>query len=142
MNFNGSNIADILRGQSTYASIPRRVGKFHAMVVGIGTIELFIGESRSLKEKRSVIRKVIHRTQNTFSLAIAEVGEQDNWKRCMLGFAVVGNNRGFIESKMASIVRFVEELYLADVIDISKEIITVSRRMGDTFTQEGKFDDN
>ncbi len=59
-------------------------------------LELFIAESRSLKEKRSVLKRVLSRTQQTFSLSIAEVGEQDNWKHAVIGFAVVGNDRGFI----------------------------------------------
>lgn len=112
------------------------------MVVGIGIIEIFIGESRSLKEKRSVLRKVIHRTQNTFSLTVAEVGSQDNWKRGTLGFAVIGNDRGFIESKMESIERFIEQLHLVEVIDLKKEVLNISHKIDGRYAREGRSDDD
>ncbi|MCK9274430.1 MAG: DUF503 domain-containing protein [Syntrophales bacterium] len=112
------------------------------MVVGTGIVELFIPESRSLKEKRSVLKRVVGRTQQTFSLSIAEVGEQDNWKRSKIGFAVVGNDRGFIESKMAHIARFIEDLHLVDILDLKKEIINISNGMEGHLRCKGKFDDD
>jgi hypothetical protein len=96
------------------------------MVVGIGIIEIFIAESRSLKDKRGVLRRIIGRTQTKFSISIAEVGDNDKWKRGTIGFSVVGNDRSFINSRLDKIIQFIEDLNLADIIDSEIEVLTVS----------------
>jgi hypothetical protein len=94
------------------------------MVVGIGIIDIFIAESRSLKEKRGVLKSIIKRTQNEFNISIAEVGSHDDWKRGAIGFSVVGNERRYLSSKIDKILRFIDELYLAEVVDCKIEITT------------------
>ncbi|NQU04253.1 MAG: DUF503 domain-containing protein [Syntrophaceae bacterium] len=111
------------------------------MVVGIGIIEIFIAESRSLKEKRGVLRRIMSRTQNKFSLSIAEVGENDEWKRGQIGFAVVGNDKSFVNSRLDKIVQFIEGLNIAGVIDSRIELINISDTIGDGGYKEGKFDE-
>jgi len=100
------------------------------MVVGIGTVEIAIRDSRSLKDKRSVVRRIIGRTEAAFSLAIAEVDCMDNQKRATIGFAVVGNDRQYINSKVDKVVHFIERLSLAEVVDSAIEIMTVSELYG------------
>jgi len=39
------------------------------MFVGIGIIDIFIAESRSLKDKRGVLKSMIKRTQNEFNIS-------------------------------------------------------------------------
>jgi len=96
------------------------------MVVGAGTMDVVVGGSRSLKEKRSVVRRILGRTKNTFNVSIAEVGAYNDWKRCRIGFGVVGNERGFVNSKMDKIVNFIEGLHLADVINVTIEMYSIS----------------
>jgi len=110
------------------------------MVVGIGIIEIFIVESRSLKDKRSVLRRIISRTQNKFPLSIAEVGDNDEWKRGKIGFAFVGNDRGFVNSKLDKIVQFIEGLNVAHVIESRIELINVSDTACDLGDMEGMCD--
>ncbi|MBN2397929.1 MAG: DUF503 domain-containing protein [Deltaproteobacteria bacterium] len=100
------------------------------MVVGTGIVDLFVGGSRSLKEKRAVLRRILGRTKNAFNVSIAEVGAYNSWKRCRIGFSMVGNEKGFVNSKMDKIVNFIEGLQLADVIGVSREISTVSDAWG------------
>jgi len=100
------------------------------MVVGVGIIEVHIHESRSLKEKRGVMKSLIRRTQNEFNISIAEVDGHDSWKRGVIGFAVVGNDRVFVDSKMEKILHFVENLHLADVVNVRREITNYSDMTG------------
>jgi uncharacterized protein YlxP (DUF503 family) len=111
------------------------------MVVGIGIVEIYIAESRSLKEKRSVLRRIVSRAHNTFSLSIAEIGENDQWKRGEIGFAVVGNDRNFVNSKLDKIVQFIEGLTIARVIDAKIELINISDAVGDYGYREGDCDE-
>ncbi|MDD5476283.1 MAG: DUF503 domain-containing protein [Syntrophales bacterium] len=111
------------------------------MVVGTGVIKLFIPECRSLKEKRSVIRKVVSRVRHNFNVSMAEVSDNDNWKRCTLGFAVVGNERGHIDSTMNAVMNFMDDLRLAEIVDAKKEMLNLSDSGEDAYLREGKFDE-
>jgi uncharacterized protein YlxP (DUF503 family) len=92
------------------------------MTVGIARLTLFLPEAHSLKEKRMVLRRVKDRAQQKFNLSIAEVGENDLWQRAVLGIAVVGNGRRFVESALDEIIRFVRDE--AEVSNAEREIQT------------------
>jgi len=77
-----------------------------------------------------VVRRILRRTEAAFSLAIAEVDRMDNKKRATIGFAVIGNDRQYINSKADKIVQFIERLSLAEVVDSAIEIMTVSDLYG------------
>src|SRR3954471_917676 len=93
------------------------------MIVGVCRLTLMVPESHSLKEKRAVLRRIKDRTKLKFNVAIAEVGDQDAWQSAQLGFAVVANERGFVESMVDKIARFIEELAIAKVIDDEKDFV-------------------
>ena len=99
---------------------------FAKMVVGTGIIDLFVESSRSLKEKRAVLRRILGRTKSTFTISIAEVGELNDWKRCQIGFSMVGNERGFINSKVDKVINFIEGLHLADIVNVDIEMYNIS----------------
>jgi uncharacterized protein YlxP (DUF503 family) len=61
--------------------------------VGIYSFELFLPESRSLKEKRMVLRSVKAQLQNRISCSIAEVDHHDVWQRTRLTLACVGREQ-------------------------------------------------
>ncbi|MEA1935281.1 MAG: DUF503 domain-containing protein [Thermodesulfobacteriota bacterium] len=92
------------------------------MVVGVGIIDIYIFDSRSLKSKRGVLRSILKRTQNRFNISIAEVGDNNNWKRGRIGFSIVGNDTGYVNSKMNKILKFIDHLELAEVVNSKIEI--------------------
>ena len=93
------------------------------MIVGIGSLTLYLRDCRSLKAKRKVVKAVIARLRNTFNASVAEVGVNDVYQRAAIGFAVVGNDQQRINSKLDKMFNFVEALGLAEVIDSEMEII-------------------
>jgi len=93
------------------------------MVVGVCRLTLLAPESQSLKDKRMVLRSIKDRTRLKFNVAIAEVGSQDDWKEAVLGFAVVANEKKFVQEMVAKIVNFIDGLALAKLIDEEKDII-------------------
>jgi uncharacterized protein YlxP (DUF503 family) len=94
------------------------------MTVGIARLTLFIADSHSLKEKRMVVRRVKDRTRGKFNVAIAEVEDHDVWQRAVLGLAVVGNERRFVDSALDEVVRFVRGE--AEVVNAEREVQTFS----------------
>lgn len=85
---------------------------------------LFVSGSHSLKEKRSVIRRVKDLVQQKFNVSIAEVGENDVWQRAVLGLALVANERRFVESQLDEMLSFIRSK--AEVLDETKELQTFS----------------
>ncbi|MEE9614518.1 MAG: DUF503 domain-containing protein [Thermodesulfobacteriota bacterium] len=93
------------------------------MVVGICHMGLLIHDSRSLKAKRQVLKKVVEKVKNRFNVSVAEVGSQDLWQRAELGFAAVGNDRAVINSVLDKVINFVEELHIVEITDHDIEVI-------------------
>jgi uncharacterized protein len=94
------------------------------MVVGVCRLTLMVPESHSLKEKRMVLRRIKDRTRLKFNVAIAEVGDQDAWQQAQIGYAVVANERGFVESMVDKIEAFIEQLGAAKIVDDEKDYVT------------------
>lgn len=65
------------------------------MVVGSLEIRILIRESRSLKDRRRVLKSLKDRIRNRFNVSVADVGDQDVWQSTVLGIAVVSNDRRF-----------------------------------------------
>src|SRR5690625_5030809 len=59
------------------------------MFVGTLVIDLLLGDVRSRKEKRSVIRPVLAELRR-LEVAVAEVGHRDLYRRSEIGVGVVG----------------------------------------------------
>jgi uncharacterized protein YlxP (DUF503 family) len=63
--------------------------------VGALTLDLLLGDVRSLKQKRSVVRPLVAEVQRRFpGVAIAETGNQDLHRRAEIGVAVVSAQAG------------------------------------------------
>jgi uncharacterized protein YlxP (DUF503 family) len=95
------------------------------MVVGLGCIVCRIHDCRSLKGKRKVVKSLIARLQNNFNASVAEVGANDVYQRAEIGFAMVGNDRAQINSKVDKLLNMAEDLGLAEIIDSETEIFNV-----------------
>jgi hypothetical protein len=93
------------------------------MVVGTGIITFRLHDCRSLKGKRKVVKSIISRLRNNFNASVAEIGSNDVHQRAEIGFSVVGNDQGIINSKIDKMVNLAEDLGLAEIIDTEMEII-------------------
>jgi len=65
-----------------------------------GSIECIIYDAQSLKEKRSVLKKIIARIQNRYNIAIAEVDHQNVWQRTKLILVTVGSSKIVAEQEL------------------------------------------
>ncbi|GAA4990018.1 uncharacterized protein YlxP (DUF503 family) [Nonomuraea thailandensis] len=65
------------------------------MYVGSLTLDILLGDVRSLKQKRSVVRPLIAELQRRYpSIAVAETGHLDLHRRAEVGVAVVSASAG------------------------------------------------
>ena len=78
------------------------------MVIGTLQITVQVPESRSLKDKRTVVRSITSRVRQTFAVAVAEVGEQDTWQTAVVGVACVSNNARHADEVCQKVLAYVE----------------------------------
>ena len=79
------------------------------MIIGACEITLHLPECHSLKDKRQIVKSIIARVRNQFSVAIAEVGENDRWQVAVIGISCVTNDSKLAAELLARIQRYIEE---------------------------------
>jgi len=79
------------------------------MFVAACRVTLHIEASRSLKDKRQVVKSLLQRLRNQFEVAAAEVGSQDLRQLATLGLAYVSGDGGHAEEVLKRAVRYIEE---------------------------------
>ncbi|MGW4904084.1 DUF503 domain-containing protein [Streptomyces albidoflavus] len=77
------------------------------MYVGTLSFDLLLGDVRSLKEKRSAVRPIVAELQRKFSVSAAEVGDQDLYRRCEIGVAMVSGDSGHLSEVLDRCERLV-----------------------------------
>lgn len=93
------------------------------MIIGICTIVLFIPDKNSLKGKRQVIKSIKDRVRNKYNVSIAEVADHDLWQKAVLGIALVGNEKKFVNQVMDKVLDLIRSSPLVEVIDYKIEMV-------------------
>jgi len=79
------------------------------VIVGVMMVQLHLPVSGSLKDKRQVVKSLQARLQNQFGIAVAEVGELQQWQIAELGIVCVANETRHVDQVLDSAIRFIEE---------------------------------
>jgi uncharacterized protein len=87
------------------------------------TIHLHLSACASLKEKRGRIKPLIARLHREFNVSVAEMDLQDQWQEAVIVCALVGNERGHVQSALQNVAKWVEGNWTdGDVIEQKIEI--------------------
>jgi uncharacterized protein YlxP (DUF503 family) len=78
------------------------------MHVGVCRIEFILPENQSLKGKRQVLRSVKDRVSHRFNVSIAEVEQNGNWQRAVLGVSCVSNDPRHANEVLSQVVAYIE----------------------------------
>lgn len=108
------------------------------MVVGVLRLTLYIHGASSLKDKRQVLRKVVDRLRSRFNVSVAEVGDNDNWQRALVGVSAVANDRSFVNEVLDKCVR--DAGAIAEIVNREMEIETYSEMYGE-FAHKPELDE-
>nr|WP_240723210.1 DUF503 domain-containing protein [Haloactinopolyspora alba] len=77
--------------------------------MGTITFDLLLGDVRSLKQKRGVVRPVVAEIRRHFDVAVAEVGHTDLYRRAEIGVAVIAADSGRCAEVLDVVERHVAE---------------------------------
>ena len=70
-------------------------------------VELRVPGSRSLKDKRQVVKSLLDGARRRYCVSAAEIAFQDQWQRARLGFAVVASTAGQAAEIIDKVDRFI-----------------------------------
>ena len=79
------------------------------MTVALLSLELYLPMSQSLKDKRTVLRRLKDRL-SAQNVAVAEVAHQDLWQRAGLGIVTVASSDKMAEETLATALDTIERL--------------------------------
>jgi uncharacterized protein YlxP (DUF503 family) len=76
--------------------------------VGVCKLKIHIPESRSLKDKRSVVKSLVVRLQKQFNISIAEVDDHELWQITTIGLACVSNHNNRVDEVISAAISLIE----------------------------------
>ncbi|PYV93301.1 MAG: DUF503 domain-containing protein [Acidobacteria bacterium] len=79
------------------------------MNIGLLTLEIFLPDSHSLKEKRYVIRSLKDRLRK-FNVSIAECDHQELWQRSTMGIVSISSDHGVLEKTLNAVAEESEKI--------------------------------
>jgi uncharacterized protein YlxP (DUF503 family) len=79
------------------------------MWIGWIEFDVLLGDVRSLKEKRSILRPLIAELSRRTEAAVAEVGEHDLHRRAVIGVSVVASGSSHVRDVLDRAERLVAD---------------------------------
>ena len=70
------------------------------MPIGCLTLEIYLPESHSLKDKRQVLRSLKDRLRHRFNVSVAELDGQDSWQRAVVGVVAIAADAAYLEGAL------------------------------------------
>ena len=94
-----------------------------SIIVGLCTVELFIPESQSLKDKRQVLLSLKDRLREKFNLSVAEVDGQDLWQKAVFGLACVANEGRYANQVCDHALNLIRSVPTVEIVQSRIELL-------------------
>jgi uncharacterized protein YlxP (DUF503 family) len=92
------------------------------MIVASLRVRLLVRDSRSLKDKRQVVRSIKGRLRNQFNVAVAEVEAQDHRQLVVLGVATVAGEAAEARSTLEQVIQALRVHPVAEFLGHETEV--------------------
>lgn len=92
------------------------------MPIGCLTLEIHIAESRSLKDKRQVMRSLKDRLRHRFNVSVAELDGQDTWQHAVVGVVAISADAGYLERALQAALEESERVLGRDLVSHDTEL--------------------
>ena len=84
------------------------------------SVELHLGEVRSLKAKRSVLKSIIEGSRRRYRVAVSEVDHQDTWQRSTIGLVAVSGSSQQVQEIIDECERYIWSFPDIQVLDTQR----------------------
>ena len=78
-------------------------------VVGLLSVELYVPDAQSLKDKRMVLRRVKDRLKK-FNISVAETEHQELWQRAALAVVTVRTTPAAVDEALTAVVNEIKRV--------------------------------
>jgi uncharacterized protein YlxP (DUF503 family) len=79
------------------------------MSIGLLTVDCYLGESFSLKDKRRILLSLTDRLRRSFNIALCEVEYQDQWQRSKLAIVLINTDWRMLQQSSNKIIDTIEK---------------------------------
>ncbi|MBM3334506.1 DUF503 domain-containing protein [Candidatus Sumerlaeota bacterium] len=80
-------------------------------------VDLHIPHSRSLKDKRSVLKRLINLLRTQHNVAVAEIGHHDAWQSAHLGVVTINNEADDVHRILQRVIGVIGNFDDCDLTD-------------------------
>ena len=94
-----------------------------SVVVGLCTIELFLSDSQSLKDKRQILSSLKDRLRQKFNLSVAEIDAQDLWQKGVLALACVENDGRYVNQVLDQAQNMIKSNPIVEIVQSRIELL-------------------
>ncbi len=74
------------------------------------TLEIRIEQSRSLKDRRQVVRSLKDQLRQGFNISVAELDEAVTWQSATIGVAAISASRDYLRGQMEEVERAAQRM--------------------------------
>lgn len=74
------------------------------------TLEIRIEQSRSLKDRRQVVRSLKDQLRQGFNISVAELDEAVTWQSASIGVAAISASRDYLRGQMEEVERAAQRM--------------------------------
>lgn len=93
------------------------------MTIGVVRVRLRL-PSRTLKEKRTIVKSVVERLRQRYNASVAEIDDLDDVASTTIAAAVISNDARHAAEQAQEIARAIEAWRLdAEVIEVATELV-------------------
>jgi uncharacterized protein len=93
------------------------------MPIGVLTLEIYLPDARSLKDKRQVLRSLKDRLRSRFNVAVAELDHQDLWQRAIVGVVSLSASEPHLRQSLQAVLEESERLLGRDLVGSETEVL-------------------
>jgi uncharacterized protein len=91
--------------------------------VGSAAFDLLLGDVRSLKQKRSLVRPLVAELRRRYDVSAAEAGHLDLHRRALVGVSVVAADRAHVVDVLDKCERLVAARPEVDLLSVRRQVL-------------------
>lgn len=93
------------------------------IVIALLTLDIHVPYAQSLKDKRSVVRRLKDRLRTKYNVAVAEVEHQELWQRSQVSVVTVGSEETYVSQLLEKAAAEAQSLVPECTVQSNIEIV-------------------